>query len=431
MIDRAVWAQDALIAKGMDASEFEVATSGFTTTVQGSTTLILDGDRKIDRSTNSVVETTGTVAPIGDTQAAFDSLTPAICTISPQGGQVNYVSNGRCQIQCTSPKGSGYGRRVCELVVQRETAVVQNIVRFNESNDPSSLRAHLISELYALVNGKSPSAATCDLFTAASYSDPFSATLNPNFVADASKFSFQSFSHASASACFFIGPRHAIYARHTTGNYATVTVRRKDGSFQTVHRLKSWDMLNDFEIAVFDADVTGIDYATLLPQTAFSKLNVAGWQLDLAGLSNLNIPMFSLRYNPGQAPFSVIDTPFRHFRLSSLAAVSTDTRAGYVIPGTSEQCQVAWWDLGPIPDPAAEAWKTPAYGGDSSSGVFMQINGSPVLVSTLYSANNGPWIPQLQPYLADVMNALAAQVGIAPSNYAPIWADLSMFPSYA
>lgn len=436
---KAVWTSGAPQVKGMTADAFGVQVQPRRSVVNpGSVSVVQYRDQVIDRSIGALVENNAAATMFDLASANFVSLTPAVCGAVDAQGVPAWVGNGVCVLEATHKRGAAWGRRNVEFPCTRAGGQTFDTIRFNQSADPTSLRHHVITSLYAAISGKSPSADTCDLFSSANYGVTKSATLNPNMIFDSSKFSFLTFSNGGANSAYFIGPRHALYANHTAGNYGTVTVRRKDGSFQTVNRLAQYAIpRTDFAMGIFDADVIGIDYAKLMPSSFVQKANSPTWDLTGNVPTFLNFPVLMLHYNPGQAsstPYPISTTHSRHLRVGQLLrnqqVRDLQNWPNWVyVPGTSDIAESVGWNSD-IREPEASKWSSLAYGGDSSSPVFMWVNGEPVLLSCFYGATSGPFFPTMQPYINTIMNQLATQAGISSPNYSANWADLSMFPSY-
>jgi hypothetical protein len=296
---------------------------------------------------------------------------------------------------------------------------------------PGTLVAHVNSAIAALVQGRAAGDDAQTLYQSNSYLlDAPAVARNPNFFCgslDWSGMSAISFADGqteiggSAAPAHLIGPRHAIIAWHYPGvnqRYAFVGV---DGSYYVRRRTSLTRIAStDVGLVTFGEDipVTGASRVTpfrLLPQN-FRDRFCPGNYLDTNGNKIPNYSMVhSLRRKRwantnswgGSKEDTMCVSPLRltgssWAPIDQITPVNVSTRQPNLYPTFY-----------------GDEWT----GGDSGSGVFIPVNGSPVLVTTADGVGLGPaisiWLPQL----------IAAMESTVPGSTAqwPRIVDLSGF----
>lgn len=278
--------------------------------------------------------------------------------------------------------------------------------------------------------GKTPGAASQDVWSSATYTGAHAATPNPsNVFADLmpelSCVTFSSSRHGRIFPAVLVGPRVATVASHVghvTGD--TLTWRRVDGTFQTATIAEHHDItvdgrpLLDMRVLLLSAPVTGVTFGRCLPADAFDYFpgldasNGAGWA---GGRYNGECAVIGWMYNAGRNPgtaegTNIINTSSPHLRLSRMRWLHSSVWVESLPAEYNLQTRI--YDDVREDDPI-RSWSMLAYSGDSSGPYFMLTPGGLALLCHLFGAEGGPSVMRYAPAIA----AKAIERGFAPAGW--------------
>lgn len=280
------------------------------------------------------------------------------------------------------------------------------------------------------IAGKSPGAATQDVWSSASYTGTLSATPNPTnafaaLMPQLACVSFTSSRHGRIFPAVLLGARVAVCADHVGHQVGdTLTWRRTDGSFasSTVAERYSLEMYGtpaDMGLLLLSTAVTGVPFGRTLPADVFDwfpGLDLWRGRGIMDGRNNAYVTVLAWMANAGTGPdtptgTNIINTDSPHLRLARIRWLYSSTLIATQPAGTSLATVVS--SAMPAGDPAA-AWSQLAYGGDSSAPYFMVTPSGPALLVHLWSATAGPSVVAFAATIA----AKAIERGFAPAGWA-------------
>lgn len=427
-------------ALGALAENIELVANAHTkVSVPGTALTVYEQDRVVARTTNTVLEATFDVDNIalGNPEPMqYESKTPGVCSVDYQTGEVSQVTNGVCTIAGSALRGAAWGSREVTQAVSKTSSATVNTVRMDAANPayPNSLRRHLVEVIYGAITGKTPGAATQVQYSSLTKTAPYAAIKNtalflPDLDLDCVNFTGSN----GYFVGIFISRRHMLHSWHTEGAYASVTVRRNDGTFQTLTRVSRINLGADLGISYYSTDVTGIAFATLPAEFDLDR-KIPGLRVESYLAPSVAVPFLTLRMNPGQSgkTGTIINSESRKLIISHLVYSLSNVAP---VPGFPAQiarnCTSMQWTIWPEGCAGiARNWGSAIYGGDSSSPMFLPIAGVPVFFSMHYSASGGPWLPSFVPVLPAIMNSMATAAGESNPNYTLRIADLSSFTDF-
>ena len=440
---RAVFSASAPTAKGVRADDYNLSLSPRTEVISGAApSTVTVKDRVLSRYTAATYDSTYnavlSVPPGG--AATVECLTPSVCSIDADGN-VGWVSDGVCRLQLTSPRGAGFMRREVRGKVSRTVGASTDVLQ-PTAGATGSLRKHLWDQMLALTAAATPGAASQDVSIAITLGLTPSATTNPNLWVPGVDFSHSSFQKrfdyygetilTPQGQCHLISPRHAIASQHVSAySFTDIWFRRPDGSFQIVHSL-GWQAFNgDSIVLYFDQDVTGVTPVKLIPSTYRDKLPDFWMNTNSSGPPNFTssptypIPALANYHREGTGVSSyVLPSQSRHLRAALFSMVMGTPWMLF-----SRNFYQQRYPL-PTAYSAINDWVADAQPGDSSSLLYLLINGELGAFGLQNGTLVGPVISERIPELTAAMNALAVANGEVSPSYAPSLIDLSGFNSY-
>jgi hypothetical protein len=355
------------------------------------------GGSSSTQTTNDVTWTTQTGA-ISDNNfrllnanAAFESATPAICTVDALG-QVTRLADGLADIRVTV-QGLGTRKFTQQLTRTGSTTVKTGV----QSLSAGSLLKYLHDQRSAILAASTPNAANQRAYMNADGSGG----INPENMllrTDVTGFTPLDLTPILFNAYRWITPKHRIFTYHTNPYWG-------DGSSVVQSG-------NSYGKKIF-AD-TGIVYEKFANISSICKLLPSNWRSYLPTLANnlLDIPAWAHRQWVGAAASGEKYWMQAATLKSSSALVPADVSAATFAHPTNGNMGV---------------------GGDSGTPVFVGINGQAVLIGHM-SWSGGGLDREYGDKIADINAALvetATAGGDAdPSSYAVQTVDLSGFAAY-
>lgn len=333
---------------------------------------------------------------------AFVNLTPSIGTVDPSTYDIIYVSNGTTTVNVSS---NGRTRQIsCPISITSGGPDIDTFSNFA----PASLAQAMVAQANALISGKTPSAATEDLYT--TYS-----TSTHTYVRNASNLLHSidltclpaSFNGVSQYGGILVASDTIITAHHTSGGNVGISVDFLDNSNNTYTRTivsQSGPIDGaDVEVQRLNSPLpSAITPCSMLPYSAVYSQNV----FTLASINSDNIPAF---YTDQFAEI--------HMGIFGLDGATKYPFYSFTIFNPSN---IASWT----------PWWRAVIGGDSSSGVFAVLGGKLVALGSWTSADliYGQW-----GYSMDWANFTtdinAAMTSLGSVNQITT-VDLSAYPTY-
>lgn len=418
----------------MATRDFSVTFTQSTEMVQPVVDYINSADVVVRRTTGVSSTTRYDVEVLQDLSlgpVSITNLTPSV--LQMQGNQAVgqlYNSTGRIRVK-------GYaGSRDYTLRFPDQAPTVTEV---DEDVVPGTLAAHCMGNLLARMSGKTPGGPAQNVFLESNHGFTLSSLscsgYNPSSIVAGLDLACVQFASSRPAASpgqtsehrvpsLLVGPRHMIAAYHAM-NYPgdRVFFRRNDGSFAEAIVTAVRDLGDDLGLTVLDRDITGIQFARVLPQNWPTKLR--------APYANSTV----------ENGVTVIKRRDRVFVAIGLTG-NTSPGLGFVrhaqLFGLS---QLGHLDSGPFfrsvafsapANPAFNGWYSQPYGGDSNSPMFVIVEQAgvqvPVFLANFYTAFSGP------SYGAHVnmINTNLNQMSVAAGDNRPfslLTADLSAFPN--
>lgn len=417
----------------MSSRDFSVSLTKSTLVQNPTVEFVTQSDVVVRRTTGTSSTTSYDVAVLQDLSLGptqITNLTPSVMQL--QGSSLvgqQYNSVGRIRVR-------GYaGTRDYTLQFPDQAPTVTEV---DEDVVSGTLAAHCMTNLLARMSGKTPGGPAQNVFLESNHGFTLSnlscSGYNPNSIVAGLDLACVQFASSRPAASpsqtsehrvpsLLVGPRHMIAAYHAM-NYPgdRVFFRRNDGSFAEAIVTAVRDLGDDLGLTVLDRDITGIQFARVLPQNWPTKLRA---------------PYANSTVENGATIIKRRDRVFVAIGLTG----NTSPGLGFVrhaqLFGLS---QLGHLDNGVIfrsvafaapANPAFNGWYSQPYGGDSNSPMFVIIEQAgvqvPVFLTNFYTAFSGP------SYGAHVnmINTNLNQMSVAAGDNRPfslLTADLSAFP---
>ena len=355
----------------------------------------------------------------------LESLHPEVFSVS--GSEAIKAANGVGTLRVT-----GYsGARDYTLDFADEAPPVSFT---HVSFQAGTLAAHCTSNVLNRLQGKTQGGESQNIYADGGTHGPtvaecFTTGFNPSSIVSGLDLNCISFSRNNPDPfvasrhrfpALLVGPRHIIGAHHcipTTGQ--NCIFRRPDGSFVETNVVYSDSLGFDMGVAMLDRDVTGIEFATLLPPTYKQKLKAGSKSVtqDLPQRSGALL-MFGITSNTS------LNLGFvRHAQVFGITDIGESTQSPFFI-----RTQVTF---GPPAQAQASPFYSQPYGGDSGSPMFLVIEQSgvqrPVFLGNLYTALTTPSYPAFSPIVQAKFNEVGPALGYS-TPFAFRYADQSAFP---
>lgn len=419
----------------VDAKDFSVSLRQETQVVDSVTDFYTNADVVMRRVTGTASTTSYDVSvaqnlSLGPTQVT--NLTPGVMELA--GRRVTgtqYSATGRIRVR-------GYaGVREYDLVFPGQAPTVQVT---DDSIAPGTLAAHCMDNLLGRLAGKVPGGTAQNVFQEANHGytlgtlscsgynqSSILAGLDLACVQFASSRIQAGLSAEHRVPSLLVGPRHVIAAYHAM-NYPGERMfwRRNDGSFAEAVVVAVKDLGADLGLAVLDRDVTGIQYARVLPQNWPNKLKapLASESVGANGVLKITSRdriFLGVGLTGNVSPGLGFVRHAQLFGFSQIGHLST----GFFFRSCG---------LGAPAQPSLSGWYSTPYGGDSNSPVFLVVNQggtqTPVFVSSLYTAATGPSYGAHVTMIDENLNQMSVVAG-DNRPFALQTADLSAFPDVA
>lgn len=327
------------------------------------------------------------------------SLTPTICSVNNTTGAVTSISSGTCKVAVYTPYHVlGFNRSFSTTAIVVSTA-------FKSWTAPTSLGAHINSEIRAMIVGKTPGAATQSVLSSTS-----GGVQLPNHIRNANLFTgsldlsaisiYNSSYNSNIFPVVLISPRH-VMAGHVGANPGSQFIFKTPGGSYEIRTVISQSIVPEPTSGVnyvgyLDSEITSITPMKLLPST---------WEQYLPCLIQdqvfLNFPVLNKGWTEGD-----------FIRILNLNKVYTFTE-GYP--------KITYLQ-GPALDVDIAPWSSSVISGDSNGPVFIPINGQPVLLHCMNYSSGGDF------YSDDLTGIQSAMTSLGSGTVT--YADLSAFPTY-
>lgn len=337
----------------------------------------------------------------------FTNLTPSQATIDVNGNITRVISG---TLFCEYLIKGGTGTKRFYATIPYDGFAFDRTESF--ARKPGTNIDLLSNKSLYRTSGKIPGEARQNIYSSVTYgSTPgtCAATLNPNCIVADLDFSHLSFSRPATSwappsrfPVSLIGPRHIVWAYHVmTSAGEDVIFRRKDGTFQSAKVLKVFNMGSDLACGYLDQDITGVDYATFLPDTYLNKFGLFTRLSDITNYESKG-PVVGMILSHNASPGL---NPGRHAQLTGI---------GSEVAGSTgiarELVSVGYTPIG-----APDGWYSVPYGGDSSSPVYLIVDTPTgtknILYTQLFSAVSGPNYAYRGSQIESLLNTELAAVG--------------------
>lgn len=358
----------------------------------------------------------------GGTTPQYTSLTPAICTVTPQG----YCARVADGAGVVSVHMEGLGTRNFSRDFVRKV-VSTSSVDFG-SFSAGTLGADMVANVAALVAGKTPSYATTKLYTRNNYytnspspnyngdgaNQPNNAVRNPNSIGASLDFSGLSVGtdYAGVFPCSLVSARHVIMAEHVS-RQNRVAFLGTDSNYYYADVLGARSVTLTAGSASLDIVVGYLSAAMPAAVTPFKVLPSTFADYLPTSYKYNELPVLSKGFSSGDK-----------WRLHGGLFAST-----FVLAANSVEIR----DFQESPDARFAPWFTPIINGDSSGPCFFVITqgalATPVLLTSYHYPLGGTHYGSTIPHIEAAMNALAASFGDV-TTYSLSKATLSAFPTF-
>lgn len=339
-----------------------------------------------------------------------DSQTPAVCSVDPSGN-VTRLADGVCNIGIYSP---GSSKLFSRTMARSGSGTVYAVTGWATG----SLSKHIADQIATMVSGKTPGQAAQWLFNNAAYnSGAPSGTRNVGIFSgavDLSPFSFTRSGNAVMFPLTLISAQHFICAAHVMPVVGeTIVWLDNSNVFHTATVTSRQQVAGDPDICVgyltWIGAPSGIIPVSFMPAT---------WQSKIPSLVSAS--------NYGQVANPVLMNLYDDATAQRKLHVGEWYRqpVGYPL-------QVNYDPNGYQGAEAYAGWSSAIQGGDSSSPVFVPINGATVLLCSLWQSTISSDYSASLTGITSMMQSLAQAAGdVGYASYAPLQVSLAGFNAY-
>lgn len=418
----------------MATRDFSVSLVPKVTTIDPTTTYVDVADVVVKRMTGQATITAYDLVVQQDLTLPpprVENLTPGVFTT--QGSQlVGQGSNSTGRLRVTGYAGA---REFDVRFPDQAPATTET----DDSFVVGTLAAHCMNNLLARLAGKSPGGLAQNVFQEANHGYTLQSLscsgYNQSSIVAGLDLACVQFASGRIQPgvnipaehrvpSLLVGPRHVIAAYHAM-NYPGERMfwRRNDGSFAEAVVTAVRDLGSDMGVALLDRDVTGIQFARVLPQDWPEKLKAPYVTPVVQGPVTTLKPrgriFVGIALTGNTSPGLGFLRHAQLFGISQMGHLPSDAIFSAVVFGAPAQPELAGWYSVP-------------YGGDSNSPMFVIIEQAgtqvPVFVTSFFTAGSGPSYGAHVNLINQTLSQLSAEAGDSrPFNL--VTADLSAFPA--